>query len=166
MPLLPSDNPTSPVRIARRADENALFALLVALSEDNPLGLPWDEDAVRAHIRLGTEGKGGLHGVIDGRNGELAGSVGIILSSFWFSSRERFLSQLWCFVRPEYRRGTGYGDALRRWARERHAEFESALGRPIPFDFSVMSRRRLPDKIRWFGRGAIQIGAVFLVNRT
>lgn len=153
------------VRLAGPGDENALYDLLLGLERDNSIGYPHDEDRVRHHIRLGTERTGGIHGVIDWpeQPGRLAGSVGIIWNQFWYS-REFYWHELWLFVRPECRKGTGYADDLMAWAQEIHRKFAVSVGKETPFFTSVTSRKRLDAKIRWWRRRGPMIGAIFLLR--
>lgn len=153
------------VRVATPADEDALYRLLLGLERDNTLGYEHNEDRVRQHIKLGTEKTGGVHGVIDApdRPGELAGSVGIVWNQLWYSD-EWFWHELWLFVDPEYRRGTGYGDALMEWAKHWHDSFCDKMGREVPFFTSVSSRKRLKTKMRWWQKRGEQVGAIYLLR--
>jgi hypothetical protein len=152
------------IRLAGPEDEDKLFDLLLGLEIDNGfLDVPRSDARVRLHIELGTRQKGGIHGVIDGPDGRLAGSIGIIPNQFWYSEAW-FYQELWLFVRPEYRKGTGYADELRGWASKVKRDFEAGAGQEVPFFTSVSSRKRLDLKIRWWRRWGEQTGAIFLLR--
>jgi hypothetical protein len=151
------------VRIAGEADEDALYDLLLGLERDNSLGFAHDEDEVRAHIRLGTQKNGGMHGVIDAPNGVIAASVGLVMNKFWYS-KQFYWHELWLFVRLEYRKGTGYSDDLMAWVQYIKALFALESGHEVPFFTSVTSRKRFEAKRRWWARRGEQIGAIFLIR--
>lgn len=159
------ENPPARVRVATEADEDALYELLKGLEEDNGLGWPHDEERVRHHIELGTRRRGGIHGVIDDPANKtdaikLVGSVGVIFNQPWYA-KDWFWHELWLFVLPQHRRGTGYADDLRQWMRWYQHAFEKANGARVPFFTSVTSRKRLDAKIRWWRRWGTQVGAIF-----
>lgn len=155
------------VRLAGPADEGALLDLLMELKfHNNSFNFQVDDARVGEHIQMGTRDKGGMHGVIDApdRPGVLAGSIGIVLDRWWFSS-EWGLAQIWLFVRPEYRKGTRYADDLVNWAKERRAEMEAAAGRPILMANAVVSEERLDAKLRfWKRHSGEMIGAIFSIK--
>lgn len=155
------------VRLAGPTDEAALFDLLSALRvANNSFDFQIDDARIAEHIQMGTRGKGGLHGVIDAPDqpGVLAGSIGIIFDRWWFSS-EWGLAQIWLFVRPEYRRGTRYADALVDWAKERRIEFEKESGQRIRMANAVVSEERLEGKLRfWRRHSGKMIGAIFEIT--
>lgn len=155
------------VRIAGPKDEDALFDLLMDLRRDNnSFGFQVDDDRVREHIRLGTQSIGGAHGVIDAPDqfGVLAGSIGMIFDRWWFSN-EWGLAQIWLFVRPEYRKGTGYADALVEWAKEIRSALARRTGHRIRLANSVISEERLEIKLRFWRRHSGQlIGGIFEIS--
>lgn len=155
----------SPVRLAGPADEDAVFRLLQLLDKDNGLGFPYHEDAVRDAIRVGTEQKGGFVAVIDApdKPGEMAASVCLHWAQPWYS-RDWFLHEVWLFVDPAYRKGTGYADALMDWVSWLKENFNARVDKPVPFFTSVSSRRRLEAKERWWRRRGEKIGVIFLLR--
>lgn len=155
----------SAVRLATAADEDAIFRLLVKLDADNGLGFPYHEDRVRQSIRIGASGSGGYIGVIPDpkREGEIIGSVGLHLAQPWYSN-DWFVHEVWLFVDPEHRKGTGYADALMEFSRLLKKAVERRGERPVPFFTSVSSRKRLAAKMRWWGRRGEMIGAIYLLR--
>jgi len=152
------------VRLAEPADEEPLFALLTALAADNnSFGDELDERRIREHIQLGTERRGGLHGVIDG-DGELAASIGIIWDRWWYA-KQYMLSQIWLFVRPAYRHFP-YERELIEWAKQKRRQIEAGAGQKVPLAHTVISQTRLPTKLRLWRRrsGSEMIGGVFLIR--
>ena len=157
------------VRLAIPADEEPLYGLLLELERDNnSFGIVLDEERIREHIRLGTERKGALIGVVDARDPDdpvkLAGSVGIFTDRFWCDKNYHW-AILWLFVRSDYRKGYPFAEDLMNWARRQRKLFEEALGKPVVLLDSPFSRNDLPIKIRWWRRYGEQIGAVFLIKR-
>ncbi len=148
-------------------DEAALFELLGDLRRvNNSFGFEVDDARVAEHIHMGTRATGGLHGVIDApdKPGMLAGSVGIVWDRWWFSS-EWGLAQIWLFVRPEYRAGTGYADALVDWAKEMRSMMEAAAGQKVRMANAVISEERLEAKLRfWQKHSGKMIGAIFEIS--
>lgn len=152
-------------RIATSEDENAIYRLLLGLEADNGLGYEHHEDRVREAIRSGTEKRGGYVVVIEDPDvpGEMAASLCVQWGGFWYS-RDSYLHELWLFVAPDHRRGTGYADALMEWARWFRDALEEAAGRQIPFFTSVTSRNRFKAKQRWWARRGEQVGAIYLLR--
>lgn len=153
------------VRLAAPEDEDAVLRLLVKLDSDNSIGFPYHEERVRESIRMGTEAQGGYIGVIDApdRPGEIAGSVGLHWSQPWYSY-DFFFHEVWLFVDPAYRKGTGYGDALMKFSQDLKARMNAISDKPVPFFTSVSSRKNLAKKMRWWGRRGEFIGAIYLLK--
>lgn len=153
------------VRHAEPKDEDGIYRLLLKLHADNSIGFPYDEDRVRESIRLGTERKGGIVAVIEDpdKPGEFAASIGIAPSQFWYSN-QHYLHEVWLFVSPEYRKGTTYANDLMQYAKWVKERFSVGAPEPVPFFTSVSSRRRLKEKMRWWGRRGELIGAIYLLR--
>lgn len=151
------------MRFAEPADEDALWDLLMALDEDNnSFGFDVSEARIREHIRIGTERKGGAHGVIDG-DGCLAASIGIIPDRWWFSE-EWSLAQIWLFVRREYRH-LSYAEDLQEWGKWFRSGLEERYGKPVTLISCVISHNRLPGKIRfWQKYCGEMIGGIFEIR--
>ena len=146
------------VRLALPADESALYALLVALHHANPMGSGYNPAMVLEQIRMGTEQRGGIIGVIDGPDGTLVASVGLFPYHPWYVDQWA-LNELWLFVRPEARHGAAlYRDLFRfmQWVRQENPSMEILT--------NVVSRDRLPLKERIWARFAERIGAIYLVK--
>lgn len=156
---------TSPVRLATAPDEDAIYRLLQKLDADNGLGLPYDEGRVRQSIRMGMEGREGYIGVIEHpeKKGEFVASVGLHLAQPWYSAVWT-VHEVWLFVEPAYRKGTGYADALMEFSRLLKKAIERRAEAPVPFFTSVSSRKRLKAKMRWWARRGEMVGAIYLLR--
>lgn len=156
------------VRLAGPADEAALYDLLMALDADNSFGIPYDPDRVRAAIRRGTRRQGSIIGIIDGKRGEygeageLAASISLILTQFWYASTW-YLAEQWLFVRPEYRHNRLERDLFNfaRWCR---AEMNRENDQKMFVVTSVSSPARLPAKLRLWAQHGKQIGGIFVLQ--
>lgn len=145
------------VRLARPEDEGSIFALLLRLYEENAL-MPMSETKVRAAIRAGTRGEGGIVGVIDGKHG-IEASIGMSFSQFWYTDAHH-LNELWCFVAPEHRASTHARRLIEfgKWCADRLSTAEHRM----PLLLGIVTRHRLLPKLRLFQRQAPQVGAIFL----
>lgn len=153
------------VRLATPADEPAVFDLLTGpegLWHDNQLGFSYSADKVRERIRIATEGRGGIIGVIDGDGGELAGGVGLFIDFQWYSEQP-YLSEYFLFVRLLYR-SRGYANELFRFAKDCRASIANGSGERFPLVTSVVSRNRLKAKMRYWAKHADLIGGVYVVE--
>lgn len=153
------------VRLGTPEDEDAIMRLLVKLDADNSIGFPYHEDKVRESIKIGTEARGGYIGVIDAPDqpGEMAGSVGLHWAQPWYSN-DFFFHEVWLFVDPDYRKGTGYGDALMRFSQNLKDRMNQISDKPVPFFTSVSSRKNLQKKMRWWRRRGEHIGSIYLLR--
>lgn len=145
------------VRMARPEDEEPVYRLLLRLYDENAL-MPMSETKVRATIRSGTRGEGGIVGVIDGEDG-IEASIGMALSSFWYSEACH-LNELWCFVHPDHRASTHARRLVEfgKWCADRLSTAE----RRVPLLLGIVTRHRLLPKLRLFQRQAPQVGALFM----
>jgi hypothetical protein len=145
------------VRMARPEDEEPVYRLLLHLYDENAL-LPMSETKVRATIRAGTRGEGGIIGVIDGRDG-IEASIGMTLSSFWYSD-VCHLNELWCFVHPDHRASTHARRLIEfgKWCADRLSSEEHR----VPLLLGIVTRHRLLAKLRLFQRQVPQVGAIFM----
>jgi hypothetical protein len=158
--------PIKLVSLARPEDGDELYGLLTGenslASNNNTFGFQLSETRIREHIRLGTERKGGLHGVIRA-DGVIVASIGSLFDRFWFSD-EYGISVLWLFVRPGHRRHR-YDQALVGWIKHMRDEIAAGSGRKIPIVDAVISEVRLETKLRlWRRHGGRLIGGIYLIG--
>lgn len=146
------------VRLAGPADEDRLVEFLREHPGRDFFG-ETDWDRVREHVRLGTEHKGGLHGIIDDDQGGIAASIGIVWDRWWHA-KHYGLAVLWLFVRPEYR-NRRYERTLNEWAAAMRNAIEDRAGHPVPLISPVMSLTRLDAMIRLWRHYGRMIGAIF-----
>lgn len=152
------------VRLAEPSDEAAIYELLAGpegLHADNPMGVGFSADKVRERIRIATEGRGGLIGVIDGDH-ELAGAIGLYIDARWYSD-EAHLAEYFLFVRPVYR-SRGYAALLFGFAKECRERIAAGSGERFPLITTVVSRKRLAGKMRLWARNADLIGGIYVVD--
>ncbi len=136
----------------------------MALADDNnTFGYALDEEMIREDIKLGTEHKGGYFGVVDGKPGELAGTIMIIWNRLRFTKRYH-LEQIYLFVRPEYRK-YGIADALMEWTKSLRLMIEKGAGHPVHCFNTILSMKRLPAKARWWRKHCGEpVGYIFLMR--
>ena len=151
------------VRLAGPEDEDVLYALLMALAADNnTFGDELSESRIKEHILKGTRRDGGMHGVIDGDD-ELAASVGIVWDRWWYA-KNFGLSQIWFFVRPEYRH-QGYDRALIAWAKMMRSRLAAGVDHPVTLAHTVISEKRLSTKLElWRRHAGEMIGGIFIIR--
>lgn len=101
----------------------------------------------------------GLAGVIDGPDG-IVGSIGIEMANAFYSD-DPLLMQVWQFVRPEYRKGTNYGNDLFTFAEWHRQDMAAKIGRPLILETTILSHNRMDAKIRLWRRKGRMIGAMF-----
>jgi hypothetical protein len=148
-------------------DEKKIYYTLMGLKEDNfndlPMAkmLPISDEKLKAHIKQGCTGQGGWIGVIDGEDNEIVGTTGIFAVQPWWTE-EWGLSQYWMYVDEDYRAGTGYGRDLFQFAKWLREDRSKVAGYTVPLETSVLSNKRLKEKMRLWGRSARQVGGLFL----
>jgi hypothetical protein len=149
-------------RLAGPDDEDAVYRRLLGLADDNTLGFPHDEGVVRRHLQEAI-GRRMLF-VIDNPEvpGELAAGVCLGWGDFWYGGH--YLAEQWLFVRPEFRKGTGFGDVLMNWTKWIGEALAEAAGQPMPVFSSVTSRKRLKAKGRWWARRGELVGLIYLLK--
>jgi hypothetical protein len=146
------------VRIATAADEEPLYDVLIALHEDNTMGIAYSPERVRAQMHA----VGGWIGVIDADDGRIAATIGVFPQQLWYSD-EWLLSERWLFVRTEYRQ-LGLDDKLFEFAKQYRTDMSARIGSRIELLSGCTSDKRLAAKIRLWSRWGRQIGALFLVD--
>lgn len=107
------------VRHATPDDEDSLVDLYITLHREG-MGkiFPYNYSKVISGIQTATRRQGNICGVIDAPNqrDRLAGVVFILMQTWWWSDCV-FLLLRECYVRREFRKGTGYFDALMEFAK-------------------------------------------------
>lgn len=148
-----TERPVS-VRVAMSQDEDAILKLMKSAFEEQPI-FPLDEHKMREKIRICTDRKGGVVGVIDGPNG-LEGYLIAVLGQFWYSDAWH-LEELSNFVHPDSRRSTHAKDLISfaKWFAEQMN---------VPVLLGILSTQRLDAKVRLYQRQAKQVGAIFAHN--
>lgn len=160
--VAPADQPIAPrtprpatVRVALPADEAKLFDLFMIAADENAMA-PINEAKVRDGIANAVYRRGGVIGVIDGKNGELAGAVGIIMAPFWYSEQWH-CEEMLNFVHPNYRAGSlNYARDLIQFAKW----WSEQLGMTLLM--GVLSHHRTEGKVRLYRRLLPFAGALFL----
>lgn len=142
----------SSVRIVTAGDENAVYDLLMLLYAENAMA-SLSETKVREMIRRATEKRGGLIGVIDGKDG-IEASVGLILSTWWYSDAAH-LEEMWTFVHPDHRKSNHARDLIEfsKWAAE-------TMG--IPLLMGILTTHKADAKVRLYRSMIPQAGALFV----
>lgn len=147
------------VRIATKNDEQRVFDLFMMAGEENAMA-SINEAKVWAAIRNATERKGGVLGVIDGENGDLAGVIGLIMAPMWYSEAWH-VEELLNYVHPDYRQGTRHCArdliSFAKWWSEQ-------LGMPLLM--GVLSNQRTEGKVRLYRRMLPFAGALFWYKGT
>jgi hypothetical protein len=155
----PVTGPTSRpdgVRIAVKADERALFDLLMTRAAEENSMAPVNEFKVLNGIQVATERKGGVIGIIDTAEGEVAASVCLVMAQLWYTESWHY-EDLWCYVHPDRRKGANnYAQRLIQFAKW----FGEQAGCPVLL--GVASNTRTLGKIRLYSRNIPLIGAAFL----
>lgn len=144
----------STVRIATPKDEDEVMRLMRAAFAEQPI-FPLNEQRMRNNIRVCTERRGGVLGVIDGPNG-IEGYLIAVLGQHWYSDVWH-LEELSNFVHPDYRKSTHAKDLISfvKW-------FAEQLQMPVVL--GILSTKRLEAKIRLYQRQVRHVGAVFVYN--
>jgi GNAT superfamily N-acetyltransferase len=156
-------DPLPIVRIADENDEEALWQILKGFHAEQGIG-PLSEPIVRQAIQHGTRKQGGVIGIVDGE-GEIAATIGIEFSNWWYSDRNdpaaSLLREFWIYVRPQYRH-SGCADALVDFAKEYADALSRELGMSVPLVLAVLGNERVEAKVRLFRRKFPLAGAAFL----
>ena len=149
------------VRLATPTDIEPLFWLLMRdLTNDNPMGVAISPTKILALVKVCCNGNGGVAGVIE-EKGKIIASVGITVAQHDLSDTD-FLKQVWLFVVPAARKKhPEYAQKLFKFCLWHKGDMSRRLGYDVPLEISVMSRKRLPAKLRMWGRYGDMVGAVF-----
>lgn len=156
----------SRVRFASPEDEDRLVRFLDLLEADNGFGVPKDPDKVLEQIKIATEKRGGLIGIINGKDDDIAGGIGLYLTNWWYST-EIYIGELFLFVAPDYR-ANGFEKDLFQFAKWYRERMSTVMGRSLALVTSVSAPRRLPGKERlWrqnLGANARRVGSIFVLD--
>lgn len=147
-----TDRPAN-VRLAVAGDEERIYNHLLGLHKENGL-FSLSRDKSMAVIRSATERKGGIIGVIDGESG-VEGSIGLQLSSWWYTENDYHLSEFWCFVREDCR-ATNHAKDLIQFAKWCAEEMK------IPLFMGIVTTKRTAAKERLYRRTLPKVGAYFM----
>ena len=145
------------VRLATKADEGEIFALLLLLHNENAL-FSINHNKVLAGIRWATERKGGVIYVIDD-GPRVVASLGMTVACDWYTDDE-YLLERWNYVHPDYRR-SDYARKLLEQGKWSHEWFKQQ-GKLMPFFCGINSFTRTEAKIRMYARHMPCIGAYFM----
>lgn len=147
------------VRLATKSDEADIFALLLMLHAENGM-FSLNHDKVIAGIQWATERQGGLIFVIPAGDGRIVATMGMTVTSDWYSDDE-YLLERWNYVHPEHRRSDYARKLLEqgKWASE---WFRAKNRRAVPFLCGINSFDRLESKVRLYARHMPCIGAYFM----
>lgn len=146
------ENSFAGVRVAHPSDQMNIFNYLLMLYEENALFTIASEKVWDA-IRIGTEGKGGIIGLIDGPRG-IEGSVGLYLEAWWYTN-DFSLNEKWNFVHPDHRKSLHA---------QRLIEFSKWCSRrlQVPLHMGIISNKRTEAKVRLYRRKLPYCGAFFM----
>lgn len=131
----------SVVRLATLEDEPQIMVLCKLLHEENGL-FPMDDDLVNETIKLGTERRKGLIGVI-GTQDHLEGIIFLQVSNFWYSTQP-YLVELFNFVHPQHRR-SNHAKALIEFAKKCTTD-------DLKLVIGIISNERTAAKVRLYER--------------
>lgn len=157
------------VRLAERAEEDAIFEAVVKLHSENGLFV-LSERKVRATLQRAFDGQEGagdgktvptVIGVI-GELGKIEASIGLEINQPSYSD-EWQISELWNFVDPDYREA--HGDQKGRAATL--IDFAKGVSDKmhLPLIIGIVSNHRTEAKIRLYERQLEKAGAFFCYNR-
>lgn len=140
------------VRIGTPADFPRMLEFLKLMHAENGI-MPLSMDRVVPFLQCALAHHQSLVGIIDGDDGDIAASVGLMIGQYWYSETKH-LEDAWNFVRAEYR--------TRPMARPL-IEFakRAADGLHVPLLMGVLSETRTMAKVRLYERQLKFVGAIF-----
>lgn len=146
-------------------DADDIYDFLLPMHAENAI-FPLSETKAREAIHKCTHDKLGIAGIIRGRSGAIEGSIGIVVTSQWYTDAVH-LQEIWNYVSPQHRNTKHARTLLEfgQWASDRmtyNAVQRGVTDAFIPFIFSLITRKRLIAKMRLFQRSAPQVGAIFM----
>lgn len=133
------------VRDATPADLEHIIRIAEDLHAENGMGTIHYPTAVQALVDA-IEHRGGMIGLI-GPVGDIQGIIFLRLAQFWYHGPgDAYLEELFIYVPPQYRVGTGNAKALVRFARST----AERLG--VPLFIGVLSSERTTAKLKLYQR--------------
>lgn len=133
------------VRAATPDDLEHIIRIAEDLHAENGMGRIHYPTAVGALLDA-INHRGGMIGLI-GPIGDIQGIIFLRLASFWYQGPgEAYLEELFIYVPPQYRHGTGNAAALVRFAKS------SAERLGIPLFIGVLSSKRTTAKLKLYQR--------------
>lgn len=142
------------VRIAEPTDTDEVVDMFRLMHEENGI-FQLDEERTYNFIRMATERRHGVIGVIDGEQG-IDGMICLIPDQLWYSS-EWFLNEVFNFVHPDCRKSTR-AKSLIGFAKQMSDEMA------IPLILGVVSNYRTEAKVKLYERQFPKAGAFFIHN--
>lgn len=151
------------VRLAKRSDEKQIFDLLMILKTENAL-FQHDDDCVMETIRVATEQRGGIIGVIE-ENGRLTGTIGLFLERFWYT-KDWHVQEFWNFVHPDFRNSNAETEARNTYAKDL-INFSKWTNEQmgLMLNIGIISTDRTAAKIRLYERQKLIKMGVFFMNQ-
>lgn len=160
------DNPFNVVK-ATREDEDAIFAVLCRLHEENGMW-PMNSEKVRREIENATRAgsEPAIIGLIKSPSGEIEGMVWLLLQDSWYSDWVSFCERL-LFVIPEFRRTTHAKRLVQfaKWCSDAMTERlpkQDGQQMEVPLIIGIQTFKALEAKMRLYQRQFSQIGATFM----
>jgi hypothetical protein len=151
--LDPTPKPEN-VKLAAKVHERQVFDLLKLLALENAL-FRVDDECVLEIIRMATEEKGGIVGIIED-DGKIVASIGLFLERFWYT-KDWHVAEYWNFVHPDFRK-SNYAKSLinfSKWINEN-------MG--LILNIGILSSERTEAKIRLYERSNLKKMGVFFMN--
>jgi GNAT superfamily N-acetyltransferase len=156
-PLWDIDSGVPGVRLATKADEGEIFALLLLLHAENGI-FSLNPNKVIQGIQWATDRQGGIIFVIE-KDHRVVASLGMLVTSDWYTDDE-YLLERWNYVHPEHRK-SDYARRLLEQAQWTHQWFKRN-GKVLPFQCGINSFDRTEAKVRLYARHMACIGAFFM----
>jgi len=142
------------VEIATPDDENLIVDMFRLMHEENGI-FSLSEEKVRNIVRNAASNKGGIIGLIKGED-SLEGMISLVIEQLWYSD-EWFLSELFNFVHPDFRRSPRVKSLL-SFAKKCSTELK------LPLVIGVVSNQRTEAKVKLYERQFPKAGAFFMYN--
>ena len=156
----PTARPAS-IRMAGPADEMAVFDLVMRDLFENAQHIATiDPLRVMDHIRAGTQRRGGITAVIDGQDGKPV-AVTVIVPVQWAFSQAFHAQEVFNYVHPDHRSSRHAEDLIKfgNWCAD---EWSRNFGYQVYILSSVLTQRKVREKLRFYRRFITQLGAIFL----